>query len=163
MRVAAPALALALAGCSLREGPAAPGETAGEKAAPAAGAKPAPVVEARPTSDLGRIKAALAILASPSGDEGEALALVEPVARRTNGDADTRAMAGFVQGMALERRRLKESAAGANAKLREERKAAEAQKLRADALQERAAELQQKLDALADLEKSLSAKQVTNR
>jgi hypothetical protein len=142
----------------------APVDSASAKPAPApASGKPAPVADARPTSDLGRIKAAMAILATPNGDEAEALALVEPVARRSNGDGEARALAGFLQAMVLERRRLKESAAGANAKLRDERKAAEAQKQRADALQERAAELQQKLDALADLEKSLSEKQVTNR
>jgi hypothetical protein len=165
MRWLAPALLLALAACSTLERlvPAEPAAPVPAKAAGAGSQKPAPVSEARPTSDMGRIRAAMAILANPSGDESEALALVEPVARARGGDADARAMAGFLQAMALERRRLKESAAGAAARLRDERKATEAQKLRADALQERAAELQQKLDALADLEKTLSEKQVPNR
>ena len=65
-------------------------------------------------------------------------------------------MASFLQAMAGERRRLRESAAASGTRLREERHAREVEKQRADALQERAAQLQQKLDALSDLEKSLS-------
>ncbi len=65
-------------------------------------------------------------------------------------------MASFLQGIAHERRRLKESAAAAGAKLRDAQRARDNEKQRAEALQERAAQLQQKLDALTDLEKSLS-------
>jgi hypothetical protein len=72
-------------------------------------------------------------------------------------------MASFLHTMAGERRRLRESAAAANARLREERKAVDAQKQRADTLQERAAQLQQKLDALTELEKSLSDRPISNR
>ena len=65
-------------------------------------------------------------------------------------------MASFLHGIALERRRLKESAAATGARLREAQKARDNEKQRAEALQERAAQLQQKLDALTDIEKSLS-------
>jgi hypothetical protein len=65
-------------------------------------------------------------------------------------------MAGFLQGMVLERRKLRESATAAAAKSRDERREALAQKQRADAQQERADRLQQKLEALTNLEKSLS-------
>lgn len=154
-------LAGALAGCSTLE-QFAPVSNA-TTPAPAVAASPGPAGAARrPATELGRIKAALQVLSAPGGDEAEAQALVEPVAR-SGTDPEAKAMAGFVLALVQERRRLKESAAGANAKLRDERKNAETQKLRADALQEKAAELQQKLDALAELEKSLSEKQVQNR
>ena len=97
------------------------------------------------SGDLSRVKAALALAVSPQSDEAEILALVEPVEKRA-GDRDVKAMAGFLQVMALERRRAKESSA---ARLRDEHKALDAQRQRAD-------DLQQKLEALSALEKSLS-------
>ena len=96
-------------------------------------------------SDVGRLKAALALAVTPQSDEAEILALVEPVEKHA-ADRDLKAMAGFLQAMALERRRMKESSA---ARLRDEHKALDAQRQRAD-------ELQQKLEALSALEKSLS-------
>jgi len=100
----------------------------------------------RDASDMGRVKAALAVSLTAPADEGEILALVEPVEKHEAGDRDVKAMAGFLHAMAAERRRSKESAA---ARLRDERRLADAQKQRADGLQ-------QKLDALTELEKSLS-------
>lgn len=111
---------------------------------------------AREPGDVARVKAAIALSLVPRADEAEVLALVEPVAGRSSAPAEVRGMASFLQAMAQERRRLRESAAAAATHLREERHAREAEKQRADALQERAAQLQQKLDALSDLEKSLS-------
>lgn len=99
----------------------------------------------RETGDLARVKAAVALSFSSQSDEAEILALVEPVEKRA-ADRDVRAMAGFLQAMAIERRRVKESSA---ARLRDEHKALDAQRQRAD-------ELQQKLEALSALEKSLS-------
>ena len=87
---------------------------------------------------------------------GDIIALVEPTLKRENGDRDVRAMASFLHVLALERRRLKGSAAGAEAKLRDERRAAETQKQRAEALQ-------QKLDALTELEKSLTDRNAQSR
>jgi hypothetical protein len=110
----------------------------------------------RDTSDLGRVKAALALSLSAQSDEAEILALVEPVAKKDNGDRETRAMASFLQVVVNERRRLKESAAAAGRGLRDERRLRESEKQRADALQ-------QKLDALTDLEKSLSDRPSTTR
>jgi hypothetical protein len=113
-------------------------------------------------SELARLKLALALAAAPQGDESDVLALVDPLARPGGSkDADVNAMASFLQGMVIERRRLKESASAAGAKAREDRKAWESQKQRADTLQERNAQLQQKLDALTDLEKSLSSRKTT--
>jgi septal ring factor EnvC (AmiA/AmiB activator) len=109
----------------------------------------------RAPDDVARLKAALALTLA-QGEESEILALVDPVARKENAPADMRAMASFLQVLANERRRLKESATAARTSLRDERRALEAQKQRADALHERAAQLQQKLDALTELEKSLS-------
>jgi hypothetical protein len=103
----------------------------------------------RDPSDAGRVKAALALSLSLQSDEGEVLALVDPVAKKDNGDRDVRAVASFLQVLVLERRRLKESAAASGARLRDERRALDAQKQRAEGLQ-------QKLDDLIDLEKSLS-------
>lgn len=120
-------------------------------------------VFARDSSDLARTRLALALSLSPQADDGEIIGLVEPVARKETASQDVRAMASFLHAMASERRRLKESAAAANAKLREERRAVEAQKQRADTLQERAAQLQQKLDALTELEKSLSDRPISDR
>jgi hypothetical protein len=99
----------------------------------------------REAGDVSRVKAAIALSISAQADEGEILALVEPLEKRAT-DRDVKAMAGFLQAMALERRRLKENAA---ARLRDEHRASDAQRQRADALQ-------QKLDALSELEKSLS-------
>ncbi len=73
--------------------------------------------------------------------------------------AEVRDMASFLHVQAVDRRRLRESAAAAERNLREERKATESQKVRADALQERAAQLQHKLDALGEIERSLSDRQ----
>ncbi|HSN21844.1 MAG TPA: hypothetical protein VLS49_14280 [Usitatibacter sp.] len=114
-------------------------------------------------SDLERVRAALALSLVPHADEAEILALVEPVARNGNVSSDVRGMASFLQAMAGERRRLRESAATAGNKLRDERRAHEQEKQRAEALQQRAAELQQKLDALSELEKSLSNRPPTSR
>ena len=97
------------------------------------------------TGDVARVKAAVALSFTPQSDETEILALVEPVEKHA-ADRDLKAMAGFLQAMALERRRMKESSA---ARLRDEHKALEAQRQRAE-------ELQQKLEALSALEKSLS-------
>jgi hypothetical protein len=107
------------------------------------------------SDDVARLKAALALTLAQA-EESEILAQVDPVARKENAPADVRAMASFLQVLANERRRLKESATAARTSLRDERRALEAQKQRADALHERAAQLQQKLDALTELEKSLS-------
>ena len=128
----------------------------GALAAEAARARQA--AAARDASDVARIKAALALTLTPQPDEAEVLALVEPVARR-DAAAPLRAMASFLQVNAVERRRLRETAASARATLRDERRVLEAQKQRAETLQERAAQLQQKIDALTELEKSLSDRQ----
>lgn len=115
------------------------------------------------SSDLAQVKVAMALSLSPQAEESEIIALVEPVVKKDGAEDDLRAMASFLHVQASERRRLKESAAAAGAKLRDERRAAEAQKQRADALQERAVQLQQKLDALTELEKSLSDRQAQGR
>ena len=103
----------------------------------------------RDASDVARVKAALAMTLSTHGDDAEILELVEPVARRPAADRDVRAMAALLSAMANERKRLRQRAAAAAGELREERRAVETQKQRAEALQ-------QKLDALTDLEKSLA-------
>ena len=109
----------------------------------------------RGTDDASRVRAAMAMTLAHA-EEAEILALVEPVARRTAAPAEVRTMAGFLQVMAADRRRLRESAAAAGARLRDERRAQEAMKQKADAALERAAQLQQKLDALTEIERSLS-------
>jgi hypothetical protein len=107
--------------------------------------------------EVNRLKVALALAAASGSDEGDVVALVEPLSRETpNTDPDVRAMASFLQGMMVERRRLKEAAATAGKASQNDRKAYESQKQRADVLQERNTQLQQKLDALTNLEKSLS-------
>ena len=131
---------------------------------------------ARSAGDLARTKAAIALMLAHL-DDAEVVALLEPVAKRDSGDAAIKAMASFLHAMATDRRRLRESAATVNAKLREERKAQEALRgrvetaqeraaqlqERASQLQERAAQLQQKLDALTELEKSLSDRPTASR
>lgn len=167
------AFAMALAACSVLERPA--GDA--PKASVAAGSQLVAYLEtlqgltetrlaaeatrqraaaAREPDDVAKVKAAIALSLAPHGDESEILALVEPVATRRGAPMEVRGMASFLQAMALERRRLRESAAAAGTRLREERHARELEKQRADSLQERAAQLQQKLDALSQLEKSLS-------
>jgi len=108
-------------------------------------------------SDVNRLKMALALAANPQSEDADIVGLVEPLLKETpQTDADVRAMASFLHGMVVERRRLKEGAAAAGNRSRDDRRAFEAQKQRADKLQESNAQLQQKLDALTDLEKSLS-------
>lgn len=116
------------------------------------------------SSDVARVKAAMAYTLSPQAEETEVLALVDPLVKKeARGEPEVRAMASFLQGIAHERRRLKESAAAAGARLRDAQRARDNEKQRAEALQERAAQLQQKLDALTDLEKSLSDRQTSPR
>jgi len=117
----------------------------------------------RMPSPQSSMRAAIALSSSPQSEEAEILALVGPLAGDPGADAALRGMASFLQGLASERRRLKESAAAAGARSRDDRRAQEAQKQRADALQEKAAQLQQKLDALTNLEKSLSSRQAPKR
>jgi hypothetical protein len=116
----------------------------------------------RAEDDVSRVKAGIALTLAHA-EESEIVALVEPIARRTAADPDARAMAGFLQVLAADRRRLRESAAAAANRLRDERRAQEAMKQKADAAAERAAQLQQKLDALTEIERSLSDRQVPNR
>jgi hypothetical protein len=110
-------------------------------------------------TDVARLKYALALTLAAQSEEGDILAAVDPLVRKPGADPEVRAMASFLHGIASERRRLKESAAAAGAKLRDERRARDTERQRAEALQERAALLQQKLDALTELEKSLSDRQ----
>ena len=117
----------------------------------------------RQPTDVARIKVAMAMVIAPQTEEADILAIVDPIAKKESADADVRAMASFLQGVATERRRLKESAATAGARLRDERRARDSEKQRAEAMQERAAQLQQKLDALTDLEKSLSDRPTSTR
>ena len=110
----------------------------------------------REASDLARVKAALALSLTIQAEESDILALVEATAKKENIDRDVRAMASYLQAVAIDRRKLKETAATAGARLRDERRAHDAQKHRAEALQ-------QKLDALTDLEKSLADRQRPTR
>jgi len=103
----------------------------------------------RAGGDAPRVKAALALSLVATSDEAEIMALVDPVARSESADPGLRAMASYVQALAADRRHLKESSSGAQSRLAAERRAAETQRQRADALQ-------QKLDALTDLERSLA-------
>jgi len=116
----------------------------------------------RDAGELTKVKAAMALTISAQGDEADILTLVDPLVK-SRADPDVRAMASFLHGIALERRRLKESAAAAGARMRDAQKARDTEKQRAEALQERAAQLQQKLDALTDIEKSLSDRTTPTR
>jgi hypothetical protein len=180
VRAALAAIALVLAGCGVLEREAAPAAVSETRAAPPVQgtnrtnadeivayvarlhgmSEAALAAEAarqrRDASDLAHVKAGLALALSTQSDEAEILALVDPLAKKDNGDRDVRAVASFLQVVVTERRRLRESATASAVKQREERRASEAQKQRADALQ-------QKLDALTDLEKSLSDRPDPNR
>ena len=108
-------------------------------------------------SHLALVEAAMAIAMAPAPDDEQVLALVAPVlAAFPPAEPELRSMAGFLQGMVSERRKLREGLAAAHAKSREDRREAQAQKQRAQAQQERADRLQSKLEALTDLEKSLA-------
>ena len=107
--------------------------------------------------DLARVEAAMAVAMAPAPDDDLVAALVAPVlAEFPPAEPDLRAMAGFLQGLASERRKLRDGLAAASAKSREDRREAHAQRLRAEAQQERADRLQAKLEALTNLEKSLA-------
>jgi hypothetical protein len=165
--LAALVLVLALAACGTVEQAGAPRSPPAATAAPASSAQEliAYVGRLRGMSDgaLGaeaarqkraggdgpRVKAALALSLVATSDEAEIIALVDPVARSESADPGLRAMASYVQALAADRRHLKESSSGTQSRLAAERRAAETQRQRADALQ-------QKLDALTDLERSLA-------
>ena len=135
----------------------------GEPALAAEGRRQRTAARAGPEGDLARVKAGLAFILATATEEAEILALVDPVAKREKSDPGLRAMASFLHELAVDRRRLKESAAAANARLRDEKRAQEQLRGTAAAAQERAAQLQQKLDALTELEKSLSDRKDTTR
>lgn len=104
-----------------------------------------------------RVETALAVAMAPAPDDELVAALVAPVlAAFPPAEPDLRAMAGFLQGLATERRKLRDGLAAASAKSRDDRRESQAQRLRADAQQERADRLQAKLEALTNLEKSLA-------
>jgi len=110
----------------------------------------------RAPTDVGRVELAFALTAS-GADEGEILAALEPVTREGGtASVDVKSVAGFLQGVILERRKLKESLAAANARAGADRKSAEASRQKEVQLQEQLSRLQKKLDALTNLEKSLS-------
>ena len=115
--------------------------------------------QAGAAGDMARLKAALALSIAPAGEDGDILALLDPVLRRPGADREVAGMANFLLALTVERRHLRENAAAATTRLREQNRALEQQRQRADALGDRAAELQKKLDALSDLEKSLSNRQ----
>ena len=111
----------------------------------------------RDPGDFTRVEVALALAASPQSEDNEILAWIDPLAREGGtSDPDVRAMASFLHVQATERRKLRESLATANARMRDERREVQSQRGRADAQQERAERLQQTLDALSNLEKSLA-------
>ena len=103
------------------------------------------------------VKAAIALLLASHPEDAEILTLMDP---RKESGGDAAAMASFLHVLAADRRRLRETAA---ARVREDRRAHEALRSRAEAAQERAAQLQQKLDALKELEKNLSERQPSSR
>jgi hypothetical protein len=111
---------------------------------------------ARNPSDVGRVELAFALTAA-GADEGEILAALEPVTREGGtASVDVKSVAGFLQGVILERRKLKESLAAATARASADRKSVEASRQKEAQLQEQISRLQKKLDALMNLEKSLS-------
>ena len=103
-----------------------------------------------------RTRAALALSLEPEPDDATILSLLEPVVASEPEGSEVRVVASFLHAMASGRRRLRESADTAGSKLREEHRAREAEHGRAETERVRAAELQQKLDALSELEKTLS-------
>jgi hypothetical protein len=107
--------------------------------------------------NLARVEAAMAVAMAPAPDDEQVEELVAPVlAAFPPAEPDLRAMAGFLQGMASERRKLRDGLAAASAKSRDDRREAQSLRLRAEAQQERADRLQAKLEALTNLEKSLA-------
>lgn len=110
----------------------------------------------RTPSDVGRVELAFALTAQ-GADETEILAALEPVTREGGtASVDVKSVAGFLQGVVLERRKLKEGLAAANTRAIADRKAIDAGRLKEAQLQDQLSRLQRKLDALTNLEKSLS-------
>ena len=117
----------------------------------------APVIPAASAEPGETFKAAIALLLAQYPEDAEILALMDS---RAESAGDAQMMASFLHVLAAERRRLRETLA---VRAREDRRAQEALRTRAEAAQERAAQLQQKLDALTALEKSLSERQTSSR
>ncbi|MBL0144094.1 MAG: hypothetical protein IPP91_18820 [Betaproteobacteria bacterium] len=114
----------------------------------------------RAPGNFSRVEAAMALTMATAPDETQVLALVAPVlAAYPDAEPELRAMAGFLQQLAYDRRKLRDGLASASAKSREGRREAQSQRLRADAQQDRADRLQSKLEALTNLEKSLADRQ----
>lgn len=122
----------------------------------------AEAVKAREAAERGSdpfasLEAALALSMAAAPDDAQVLALVAPVlAAYPPAEPGIRAMAGFLQAIASDRRKLRDSLATASAKSRDDRREAQSQRLRAETQQERADRLQLKLEALTNLEKSLA-------
>ncbi|MDH5264734.1 MAG: hypothetical protein OEX21_08300 [Betaproteobacteria bacterium] len=111
----------------------------------------------RGSDPFASVEAALALSLAATPDDAQILDLVAPVlAAQPPADPGIRAMAGFLQAIASDRRKLRDSLATAGAKSRHYRQEAQSLRLRAEAQQERADRLQLKLEALTNLEKSLA-------
>ena len=101
-------------------------------------------------------RATSALHAARAGDEAELQALSSAVEKAAVSEPRLKPLASFLHEVAIDRRRLRDNLTASTAKLRDERRAHEALRARVDAAQERVTQLQQKLEALSALEKSLS-------
>jgi len=178
MRRLAPAFALALAGCAAIEPaairvstPAVSASAAEEvlayvtrlksldEAALAAETTRQRNIARRSPSPVTSLKLALALVAAPTSEDVDVQTALDAVGRSGPGtDPGVASLAGFLQGVLAERRRLRETAASAGNRARDEKRAHDATRQRAEGLQEKNLQLQQKLDALTDLEKSLATR-----
>lgn len=110
----------------------------------------------RDKSELTRLKLALLLASNANTDDGELMTLLEPLVQDApSAKPGIRALATLVHDSAYERKRTKDSLAAAQARLREAQKSQESNLARVDQQRRQIEDLENKLNALKTIEKSL--------
>lgn len=110
----------------------------------------------RDKSELTRLKLALLLASSANSDDGELMALLEPLVQDpASAKPEIRALATLMHGAAYERKRTKDSLAAINTRLREAQKNQESGLARLEQQRRQIEDLEKKLNALKTIEKSL--------
>jgi predicted nucleic acid-binding Zn-ribbon protein len=107
-------------------------------------------------SELTRLKLALLLATNANADDGELMALLEPLVQdAVSAKPEIRALAALVHGAAYERKHIKDGLATAQARLREAQKSQETSLARVEQQRRQIEDLEKKLNALMTIEKSL--------
>lgn len=108
----------------------------------------------RDRTDTNRLKLAVVLVQSGSADEGEILALVDPVTQE-QADPGLRGLAVLLHTTMMERRKTREALLATQGRLRDAQKSQENTQARSEQLKKQVEDLERKLTALKSIEKSL--------